>query len=199
MQVAWVLYVLGAELQGNLSHGRYKRIMTWCINVPTFVLMLGNIILSTKRYDDNIESGSAHTINVVVGVLYVLFSVANVVVFQNHAAYKGEPWLQVVCKVQHNDPATPATGSANIHNNRCWAQFILHLVTIACLFYFTIVGLAFVDADKGWMLTDAYVVPHSLCLTTRSVLHAHGTVCARAWIACVLCAWPCLCGPPLPS
>lgn len=155
--MAWMFFVLGAELQGNLNAGRYKRIMTWMINIPVTVFMIGNMILALRRNSDGVETDSGTIVNVVVGAIFIVLSLTCTGVYATYAAYKGEAWLAVAAQVQPDDKNIPPGGPVSFHNNRFMPQFIMHLFAMGCLMYFAVVGLHYYDGDQGWLLTEAYV------------------------------------------
>jgi len=155
--VTWCLYVLGTELQGNLTPGRYKRVMTWMVNVPVIAFMIGNMILSTRRVDDGVETSSAKATNIGFGIGFIILSLGCIGVFAFHPIYKAEQWLKVKDSTLTDRLLKPSLGDKpSWHNNRFWPQFLLHLLVIVCLLYFMIVGYVHYDSGDGWLLTDAY-------------------------------------------
>lgn len=156
LQMAWLFFVLGAELQGNVEAGRYKRIMTWMINLPVVVFMIGNMILAARRNGDGVETSSGMAVNMVVGAVFIVLSIACTVIYAADDDYKNEKWLVLVSQVQPLSRHAQPTGPRSFHNNRFMPQFILHLAAMGCLMYFAIIGLHHYDLDQGWLLTDAY-------------------------------------------
>ena len=153
--IAWMFYLLGAELQGNLSLGRYKRIMTWMVNVPVIAYMVGNMILSARRKDDGVETRSAQAFNIGVGVAFIVLSLANIIVYASDPLYKDHPWFAATATTLTDDPERPRINDApGFFNNRFLPQVLLHVAVVACLMYFVIVGFVYYNSDKGWMLTD---------------------------------------------
>mgnify|MGYP000669017500 CR=1 FL=1 len=168
--IAWTFYAFFCEMQGNLSAGRYKRVMTWMLNFPTFVFMIGNMILSSRRTSDGVQTDGSANADYIIGACLLVLVIANTVVFAAHKAYKAEDWFNVVEGELVDDRREDPIDPESILNNRFWLQSLLHLVTIACLLYFCIVGLANYDNNKGWLLTSEYV-PHWVALlgpTTRA-------------------------------
>lgn len=71
-----------------------------------------------------------------------------------HHGWQDEDWLNMVEGELVDDPLEDPIDPQIFSNNRFWLQNLLHVVAVACLMYFCIVGLANYDNNKGWMLTD---------------------------------------------
>ena len=86
--IAWSFFVLGCELQGNLSPGRYKRVMTWMLNFPTVVYMIGNMILSGRRNADGIQNDKTLAWDIVFGILFTVLCALNTAIYAMKKPYK---------------------------------------------------------------------------------------------------------------
>lgn len=153
-----MFYVLGAELQGNLSAGRYKRIMTWMVNVPVIAYMIGNMILSARRVADDVETSEAQGYNIGFGIAFIVLALVCIILYATDPLYADEPWFMLTeCTLTDNRSYPRMNDAPKFHNNRFMPQFVLHIAVIICLFYFVFVGFINYGADAGWLLTDECV------------------------------------------
>ena len=154
LQLAFCVFVFGLEMQGILSPGRYKRIMTWCVNFPTAVFLVGNLVLAVRRHDDGIQDSV--TWDAVFAVVFWLLAIANTVYYVVNDTYKNEAFFLLLDDLHQDGWNLPATPPKHWRNNRFWFTFGLHIAATILLLYFCIAGLAYYDADKGFMLTSLY-------------------------------------------
>lgn len=152
--IAWSFYVLGAELQGNMSPGRYKRTMTWMLNIPTLVFFIGNMILSSRRNSDGVQTDGTLAWDITFGILFIILILVNTAIYATSPRYAQEKWLNIVEGEVVDNPREDPIDPKAFSNNRFWLQGLLHLIAVGCLLYFCIVGLANYDNNKGWLLTD---------------------------------------------
>ena len=154
LQLAFCAFVFGLEMQGILSPGRYKRIMTWCVNFPTAVFLVGNLVLAVRRHDDGIQDSV--TWDAAFAVVFWLLAIANTVYYVVNDTYKNEAFFLLLDDLHQDGWNLPATPPKHWRNNRFWFTFGLHIAATILLLYFCIAGLAYYDADKGFMLTSLY-------------------------------------------
>ena len=154
MQMAWMFFVLGAELQGNMQAGRYKRLQVWMVNLPVVVFMIGNMILASRRNHDDVQTDSALVVDLVVGAVFIVLAIACTATYRLHESYRNEAWLKITAQAQPDDRNMVPSGPVSFNNNRVMPQFLLHLCAMGCLVYFAVIGLYFYDGNRGWLLTD---------------------------------------------
>ena len=151
LQLTWALLTLFTELQGNMTAGRYKRMITWVLNFPTCVFMVGNIILSVLREDTGVQDGVAW--DVVFSTISLLLVIVNTANFATHETYKHHRWLVVVAGKCSDDEPERRQLPPSCMANRYVPMGLLNIVVVACLLYFAIVGLAGFENNMGHLLT----------------------------------------------
>lgn len=159
LQLAWAFFTFFTELQGNLTAGRYKRVMTWVVNFPTFVFMIGNVIISVLRDNNGVQDGIAW--DICFAVVFCVLALVNTANYATHAMYKHHRWAVVTDGKCSDDEPTQRQLPASCMANRFVPMGLLNIVTIGCLIFLTFVGLIGFNNDMGHLLTDTWVAEPS--------------------------------------